>query len=96
MLGLGWDLAFSWVADEPASHHPALPRSVLLAIAALAMLWTWTTEAGIFLLSRCGLLRIGEVIGARRRDLILPQDGAPGITFVLLRITTPKTRGRTA
>ena len=96
MLGLAWDLAFSWVADEPASHHPALPRSVLLAITALAMLWTWTTEAGIFLLSWCGLLRIGEVIGARRRDLILPQDGAPGITFVLLRITTPKTRGRTA
>ena len=96
MLGLAWDLAFSWVADEPASHHPALPRSVLLAFAALAMLWTWTTEAGIFLLSWCGLLRIGEVISARRRDLILPQDGAPGITFVLLRITTPKTRGRTA
>ena len=47
MLGLAWDLAFSWVADEPASHHPALPRSVLLAISALAMLWTWTTEAGI-------------------------------------------------
>ena len=26
----------------------------------------------------------------------MPQDGAPGITFVLLRITAPKTRGRTA
>ena len=31
-LGTAWDLAFSWVADEPASHHPAMPVSVLLAI----------------------------------------------------------------
>ena len=83
MLGLAWDLAFSWVADEPASHHPALPRSVLLAITALAMLWTWTVEAGIFLLCWCGILRIGEVLGARRRDLILPSDGAPGVFFAL-------------
>ena len=95
-LGLAWDLAFSWVADEPASHHPAMPRSVLLALASLAMLWTWATEAGLFLLAWCGLMRIGEVINAKRRDLILPIDGAPGLRSVLVRITTPKTRGRTA
>ena len=95
-LGLAWDLAFSWVADEPASHHPAMPKSVLLAITGLAMLWTWTSEAGLFLLAWCGLLRIGEVLNAKRRDLILPPDGAPGFDCVLLRITTPKTRGRTA
>ena len=46
-----------------------------------------------YLLTWCGLLRIGEVIGAKRKDLILPQDGAPGVNFVLLRITTPKMRG---
>ena len=73
-LGTAWDLAFSWVADEPASHHPAMPVSVLLAISSLAMLWAWPVEAGIFLLTWAGLLRIGEVIGAYRRDLILPQE----------------------
>ena len=91
-----WDLAFSWVADEPASHHPAMPVSVLLAISSLAMLWAWPVEAGIFLLTWAGLLRIGEVIGAYRRDLILPQDASPGTLCALLRITTPKTRGRAA
>ena len=95
-LGTAWDLAFSWVADEPASHHPAMPASVLLAISSLAMLWAWPVEAGIFLLTWAGLLRIGEVIGAFRRDLILPQDAAPGTLCALLRITTPKTRGRAA
>ena len=38
------------------------------------MLWAWPVEAGIFLLTWAGLLRIGEVIGAYRRDLILPQE----------------------
>ena len=94
-LGTAWDLAFSWVADEPASHHPAMPVSVLLAISSLAMLWAWPVEAGIFLLTWAGLLRIGEVFGAYRRDLILPQERR-GTLCALLRITTPKTRGRAA
>ena len=43
-----------------------------------------------------GLLRIGEVIGAVRADLILPEESAPGIDYILLRIAEPKTRGRGA
>ena len=95
-LGVAWDLAFSWVADEPGSHHPAMPRAVLLSISALAMLWGWPTEAAIFLLCWTGLMRIGEVLLAKRRDVILPKDGAPGFRCILVRITTPKTRGRAA
>jgi hypothetical protein len=34
-----WDYAFSWLADEPFSHHPALPASVLLALMSVALLW---------------------------------------------------------
>ena len=56
-LGVAWDLAFSWVADEPGSHHPAMPRSVVLSLATLAMLWGWPTEAAIFLLCWTGLMR---------------------------------------
>ena len=70
--------------------------TLLLAITSLAMLWAWTTEAGLFLLAWCGLLRIGEAFAAKRHDLILPIDGAPGLQCVLVRISTPKTRGRTA
>ena len=95
-LGPAWDLAFCWVSDEPASHHPAMPRAVLLAISALGMLWAWPVESGIFLLAWTGLLRIGEVLGAYRRDLFLPRDSAPGSRGALLRINVPKTRGRAA
>ena len=95
-LGVAWDLAFSWVADEPGSHHPAMPRTILLSISALAMLWGWPTEAAIFLLCWTGLMRIGEVLLAKRRDVILPKDGAPGLRCILVRISTPKTRGRAA
>ena len=86
-LGVAWDLAFSWVADEPGSHHPAMPRTVLLSISALAMLWGWPTEAAIFLLCWTGLMRIGEVLLAKRRDVILPRDGAPGFRCILVRIS---------
>ena len=88
-----WDLAFSWVADEPARHHPAMPLSVILAFASLALLWGWPVESALLLLTWTGLLRIGEVLAARRRDLILPKDGAPGLQFALLQIEQPKTRG---
>ena len=46
--------------------------------------------------SWAGGLRIGEVFLARRSDLVLPADAAPGTSFILLRIRTPKTRGRSA
>lgn len=77
-----WDLALAWLVDEPTAHHPALPLSILLAI--------------VISLARCGILRVEEVLLADRSDLILPCDAAPGTLFGLLRIKTPKTRGRAA
>ena len=41
-------------------------------------------------------MRIGEVLCAKRRDLILPTDAAPGTSFLLIVIQQPKTRGRAA
>ena len=90
-----WDLAFSWLQDEPHVHHPALPLSVLLAMSTLSLL-CWPTEAAIWLMTWIGLLRIGEVLEAVRSDLLLPRDSAPGIEHILLRIREPKTRGRGA
>ena len=92
-LVAAWDLAFSWVSDEPSSHHPALPLTLLLAISTLSLLWGWAREASIFLIAWCGVLRIGEVTAARRGDLVLPSDGVPGRAFALLQIQQPKTRG---
>ena len=95
-LSPAWDLAFSWLQDEPRIHHPALPLSVLLALVTLSLLWGWPVEASIWLMTWIGLLRIGEVLEATRSDLLLPGDSAPGINYILFRIREPKTRGRGA
>ncbi|OLQ15595.1 hypothetical protein AK812_SmicGene21 [Symbiodinium microadriaticum] len=92
-LGSAWDLAFAWLSEEPHAHHKALPKGVLLAVLAAALSWGWLREAAVFALAWAGLLRIGEALNAYRRDLILPRDAAPGTDFVLLQISSPKTRG---
>ena len=88
-----WDLAFAWVADEPHQHHPAMPLSVLLAFSTLALLWGWPREAALWMMTWSGILRIGESLAATRRELVLPQDMAPGHPYALLRIRQPQTRG---
>ena len=92
-LTQAWDLAFAWVADEPTVHHAPIPKSVLLAICGLSLLWGWPCEAAIFMMCWSGLLRIGEALSAFRSDLVLPVDASPGIDFALLRIRQPKSRG---
>ena len=95
-LGAAWDPAFPWLSEEPHAHHRALPKGALLALLAASLTWGWLREAAIFGLAWAGLLRIGEALGARRRDLILPRDATPGTDYALLQIATPKTRGRAA
>ena len=95
-LTYAWDLAFAWLSEEPPVHHAALPKGILLALLAASLFWGWLNEAGVFGLAWCGLLRIGEVLQAKRRDLILPADAAPGTNFALLQVRSPKTRGRAA
>lgn len=95
-LTQAWDLAFAWLADEPHVHHPALPLSVMCGLVTVALTWGWPYEAAIIMLTWAGLLRIGEVLSAFRKDLILPLDAAPGTSFMLLVIRAPKTRGRSA
>ena len=95
-LTAAWDLAFVWLSDEPRQHHPAMPISVMVALVAVALCWGWAHEAAVILLGWTGILRIGEVLAATRRELVLPVDAVPGTTFALLIIRQPKTRGRAA
>ena len=95
-LSRPWDLAFAWLTEEPSIHHKAMPKSILLAVMSVALLWGWATEAAIFGMTWAGLLRIGETLNALRSDLILPDDAAPGTSYALLQIRAPKTRGRSA
>ena len=95
-LASAWDLAFNWVCDEPHEHNTALPLSIMLALTGLALLWGWAKEAAIIAMGWTGVLRIGEILQATRADLVLPADSAPGVWYALLKIRSPKTRGRGA
>ena len=91
-----WDLGFSWVRQEPSSHHVAAPFQVCLAMLTTCLIWGWTRTAGAIAFCFGGLLRPGEMITATRRQLLLPSDVAGSIPYALLSILEPKTRFRAA
>ena len=96
LLTSAWDLAFSWIRQEPGHHHTACPFQILLALLSTAILWGWPRVAGAIALSWGAVCRIGEVLQACRRDLILPQDVGFSSTSVFLRVEEPKTRYKAA
>ena len=67
-----WDLAFTWLRHEPPIHHVALPWQALLTLISTSLFWGWTRMAGVLALSWGGITRIGEVLGAYRKNLVLP------------------------
>ena len=96
MLQGAWNLAFTWLREEPPVHHVALPWQVLTAILVVAFTWGWNRVAGVVALSWGGLTRIGEVLKAYRSHLVLPKDLGYTIQYALLQIEEPKTRFRSA
>ena len=87
-----WDFGYAWNRHEPGTHHSAMPGPVALAMLTVSMLWGWTRFAGCFALMWAGLLRPGELLAAKRSDLLLPMDGDKTLPFGLLAINDPKTR----
>ena len=67
------DLAWSWLALEPYTHHVPMPLPLLLATLSNSLLWGWVREAGIFALAWGGRLRTDEATQARQADLVLAQ-----------------------
>ena len=96
LLSGAWDMAFAWLREEPFEHHVACPFQVLLALLTVCMCWGWIEIAGILALSWGGICRIGEVLAAHRKDLILPSDVMNTAASVLLKVQEPKTRFRAA
>ena len=89
-----WDLGLAWIAEEPYSHHTALPPVVLIALITAALVLGWAREAGCFALAFGGLMRIGEAFQCSRRSLVLPEDIGFTQGFVLVRVEEPKTRNK--
>lgn len=91
-----WDLGYAWVKAEPSQHHVAMPAQIMCAMVGLAITWGWLPMAACLALAWGALLRPGELLGAFRRDLLLPSDLSGTIGFALLSIAEPKSRHTTA
>ena len=91
-----WDLAQAWQREEPPTHHSALPWQVLAALLSVSITWGWIRVAGAIALAWGGLARIGEVLAARRKHLVLPADTGDDAQVVYMSVMEPKTRFRAA
>ena len=96
LLQPAWDVCFAWRKAEPSEHHTAMPWQVLFSLVSVSLLWGWPLVGAALALAWGGLLRIGEVLTAKRSDLTLPKDIDFAASFALLSIGEPKTRFRAA
>jgi len=90
-----WALISRWEIAEPTQHRTPIPESLVRAMASLSILWGWRRFASTILLCFYGICRIGEVLKAKRCDLLTPEDllwEDPDVVY--LRINVPKSRGR--
>ncbi|CAE6927060.1 unnamed protein product [Symbiodinium sp. CCMP2592] len=91
-----WDLLTKWERLEPTVHRTPMPEPILWAMIGLSVSWGWLRWAAVTFLCFLGCCRIGEVLGATRRDLLTPWDLLQNDLRFYLVFREPKTRGRGA
>ena len=92
LMTAAWDLGFSWSKQEPSQHHIPMPVPILLSMLVTGLMWGWRRFCGIIALGFGGLLRPGELVAAKREDLLLPIDTGFSVPFALMSIKEPKSR----
>lgn len=94
-LQIAWQLVSKWEMLEPTVHRTPLPYVVYRAMVSLALCLGWKRVAGVLVIAFEAICRPGEVLRAKRCDLLLPSDLVaedPGRVF--LRIQNPKSKRR--
>jgi len=94
-LPLAWKLASTWEAIEPGEHRRPLPVTLYRALVVAAVSASWLRFACVLILTFLGPARVGEVLRATRKSLVLPVD----VLFdpddrLYLEIEAPKSRFR--
>ena len=69
-----------------------MPVPILLSMLVTGMLWSWSRFYGIIALGFGDLLRPGELVAAKREDLLLPRDIGFAVQFALMSMKEPKSR----
>ena len=73
-LKVAWRVLDVWAVKAPPRQAPAVPPEVLLAVVAVALLLGLEEASTAMLLAYCGLLRISEALGLRRRDVVVAKE----------------------
>ena len=93
--GTAWELVKRWEIQEPVTHRPPIPESLVKSLCATAWNLGWYEWTGVTLISFYGAGRLGEVIRCRRSDLIMPADTyEEGVHSVFLQLRTFKSKYR--
>ena len=96
-IGCCWDRIRRWEVIEPPRHRIPLPCSVLQAMVTVSSLWGWRRFACTLCLAFYGITRPGEVLRARRYELVLPADlMSSETTTAFLQVSEPKSRRRSS
>ncbi|CAE7464969.1 unnamed protein product [Symbiodinium sp. CCMP2456] len=96
-LGVAWDMVSRWEELQPVCHRTPMPEILLKALIGLAVCLGWFRWAAATATIFYGIARPGEVLKARRRDLLTPADLLdPHHKWVYLKIGKPKSRKRAA
>ena len=95
LLSTAWALVTQWEEINPVQHRQPLPEMLYKAMFSVAWMWGWKRFSAVLLLGFEGIARVGELLRARRSDLVLPSDlGDPDLKAVFLKIRKPKSMRR--
>ena len=93
---LGWELVTKWECLEPVQHRPPMPEALLRAMISVGLAWRWRRWTASLIFCFFAVCRIGEILKARRADLLTPRDLLADHTAIYLNIRSPKSRRRGA
>ena len=86
-----WDVVSEWTLREPGKPRVPVPEAGVRAAITLACCLRWTAFALFLALGWCAVLRPGEILKLRRRDVTLPSDLASRTSPLFIRIRASKT-----
>jgi hypothetical protein len=93
-LHSAWEVVSRWEIAEPTRHRPPLPEPILEALASLGIAWGWPRWTAVLLAAFYGISRVGELLKARRRDVLTPKDLLTEDAVIYVKIALPKSRRR--
>ena len=92
-----WDMVSRWEELEPVSHRTPLPEIVLQAMVGIALALRWRRWAAVTTAAFYSVSRPGELLHARRRDVLTPNDLLDSAhSWIYVKVEKPKSQRRAA